>query len=220
MYHVFQIYIIQSRPLPTLLLKSAVDALVPYITKIVNLSFKYILMPLELKKAVILALLKKVCLDKDIFKIYWPISNLAFVSKIIEWVVASRTKEHMDANMLHEILQSAYKSMHSVETMLLKMQDDILHAVDINQVVLLVLLGHSAVFDTVDYNILLNGVECRLGIKEPALAWLRSYLTGREQKVSINNATPDPWEQLFRVPQGSVLGQILFTIYALPVADI
>ena len=66
------------------------------------------------------------CLDKEIFKNIWSISNLAFVTKVIEWVVASHIKEHMDANMLHEILQSAKKSMHSVKTTLLKVQDDML----------------------------------------------------------------------------------------------
>jgi len=207
-------------PIPTSLLKSAVDALIPIITKIVNLSLENAVMPMELKKAVILPLLKKVCLDKEIFKNYRPISNLAFVSKVIERVVASRIKDHMDANMLHEILQSAYKGMHSIETALLKVQDDVLHAMDSNKGVLLVLLDLSAAFDTVDYNILLNRVERRLGINGPALAWLRSYLTGRVQKVSINNATSDPWELLFRVPQGSVLGAILLSIYTLPVADI
>ena len=134
--------------------------------------------------------------------------------------MAFRIKDHTDANILHEILQSAYKSMHSIETALLKVQDDVLHEMDSNKGVLLVLLDLSAAFDTVDYNILLNRVECRLGIYGPALEWLHSYLTGRVQKVSINNATSDSWELLFGVPQGSVLGPILFTIYTLPVADI
>ena len=122
--------------------------------------------------------------------------------------------------MLHEILQSAYKSMHSIETALLKVQDDVLHAMDSNKGVLLVLLDISAAFGTVDYTILLNLVERRLGINGHALEWLCSYLTGRVQTVSINNATSDPWELIFGVPQGSVLGPILFTIYTLPVADI
>ena len=207
-------------PIPTFLLKSSIDVLVPIITKIVNLSLENSTVPLELKQALILPLLKKVCLDKEIYKNYRPISNLAFISKIIERVVAARIKDHMDTNMLHEILQSAYKGMHSIETALVKVQDDVLHAMDRNKGMLLVLLDLSAAFDTVDHDILLNRVERRLGISGSALAWLRSYLEGRTQKVCINNESSDPWELLFGVPQGSVLGPILFTIYTLPVADI
>ena len=207
-------------PIPTFLLKSSIDVLAPIVTKIVNLSLQHAYMPAELKQAIILPLLKKVCLDKEIFKNYRPISNLAFISKVIERVVAARIKDHMDNNMLHEILQSAYKSLHSIETALVKVQDDVLYALDHNKGVLLVLLDLSAAFDTVDHEILLNRVERRLGISGSALAWLRSYLEGRKQSVKIDSDSSDPWELLFGVPQGSVLGPILFTIYTLPVADI
>ena len=207
-------------PLPTPLLKNCLDALVPAITRIINLSLEHADMPYELKKALILPLLKKVCLDKEIVKNYRPIYNLQFISKIIERIVATRIRDHMDTNVLQEILQSAYKSLHSTETALLKVQDDVLKAIDNKKCVLLVLLDLSAAFDTVDHKILLKRLESRLGIKGSALEWIKSYLTNRTQSVNISGAESDPLELLFGVPQGSVLGPILFTIYTLPLGDI
>ena len=207
-------------PIPTPLLKSCLDTLIPTITRIINLSLEHADMPQELKKALVLPLLKKVCLDREIFKNYRPISNLAFISKIIERIVAIRIRDHMDTNALNEILQSAYKGLHSTELALLKVQDDIMRAIDGKKCVLLVLLDLSAAFDTVDHKILLRRLESRLGIKGSALEWIKSYLSNRFQSVKVNDVESNLLELLFGVPQGSVLGPVLFTIYTLPLGDI
>jgi exonuclease III len=207
-------------PIPTPLLKSCIDSILPAVTKIVNLSLESSTMPSDFKKATVLPLIKKTCLDKEIFKNYRPISNLAYIAKVIERTVASRLKDHMDINFLNEVLQSAYKTIHSTESALLKVQDDVLQALDKKKGVVLVLLDLSAAFDTVDHNVLLGRLHKRLGLKGRALKWFQSYLKGRFQNISINGTKSGLWELLFGVPQGSVLGPILFTIYTLPLGDI
>ena len=207
-------------PIPTQLLKDCLEALLPTITKLVNLSLEMSTMPNNLKRALVTPLLKKALLDCEIFKHYRPISNLAFISKVVERIVAIRVREHMDINGLHELFQSAYKSLHSTETALLRVQDDILHALDQRKCVLLVLLDCSAAFDTIDHDVLIDRLASILGIKGKALKWFRSYLLDRVQSVTINGVESDIWNLIFGVPQGSVLGPILFIIYTTPLGHI
>ena len=82
-------------------------------------------------------------------------------------------------------MQSAYRSGHNTETALVKVKADHLHAIDHQEVVCLVLLDLSLAFDTIDHFMLLQRLEVCFGIKETALEWIRSYLTGRTQKVSV-----------------------------------
>ena len=84
----------------------------------------------DLNEALIIPLLKKMGLDVEILKNFRPVSNLLFVSKMIEHVSAKHLLHHMDPNNLHELLQSAYKKFHSTETALLHVQSDILQAID------------------------------------------------------------------------------------------
>jgi len=126
-------------------------------------------------------------------------------------------QDHLTDNNLLELLQSAYKMFHSTETALLKVQNDILQATDSGKSTILVLLDLSAAFDTVDHEVLLNRLSEQFGIRGIALQWIRSYLTNRSQSVLIDGEESDAWEILFGVPQGSVLGPILFTLYSAPI---
>ncbi|XP_062616028.1 uncharacterized protein LOC134277728 [Saccostrea cucullata] len=96
-------------PLPTSILKKNLDAIVPFITNIINSSFDQSDVPSLFKEALVRPLLKKSELDKDVYKNYRPVSNLPFVSKILEKVVATRLIEHLDKNLLRDPLQSAYR---------------------------------------------------------------------------------------------------------------
>ena len=112
-------------------------------------------------------------------------------------------------------MQSAYRRRHSTATALVKVQNDILLAMDNGNVTMLLLLDLSAAFDTVSHSILINRLEKRVGIKGKALDWFKSYLGDRKQCVSINKTKSKSRALKFGVPQGSVLGPILFSLYTL-----
>ena len=105
---------------------------------------------------------------------------------MIEKTVASRLISYLDENNLHEPFQSAYKRYHSCETALIRVQNDILRALDSRNCTVLLLLDLSSAFDTVDHEILIHRLRTRFGIKGKALDWFRSYLTNRSQFVNID----------------------------------
>ena len=115
---------------------------------------------------------------------------------------------------LYPTSQSAYQKGHSTETVLLKVQNDILMNMNCKHVTLLVLLDLSAAFDTVDHNIMLALLKSRIGINGTTLNWLTSYLDNRLQQVSLNGFTSDSFKLPYGVPQGSCLEPLLFTIYS------
>ena len=211
---------IRKISIPTPLLKICVEELLPTITKIVNASLSSCTLPDSMKEALVTPLLKKASLDPEVLKNYRPVSNLSFVSKIIEKVVATRLNEHLSRNNLMEDMQSAYRQFHSTETALLRVKNDIIIALDQRKMVSLVLLDLSAAFDTIDHNILLRRMESRFGIAGSCLEWFRDYLSNRCQIIDIDNKVSEPKIFNFGVPQGSVLGPIFFTMYTAPVGDI
>ena len=117
-------------------------------------------------------------------------------------------------------MQSAYKKHCSTETALLKVQDDILKNIDKRKGVVLVLLDLSAAFDTVGHGTLINTLKNEVGVTGECLAWIQSYLEERQQRVIINNNRSDSGTLKCGVPQGSVLGPLLFSIYTIPLAAI
>ncbi len=126
----------------------------------------------------------------------------------------------MKDNNLQEKMQSAYKTMHSTETALIRVHNDILCAIDNRQAVVLILLDLSAAFDTVDHSVLLTRLSSRFGICGSALAWIKSYLSNRKQCVHIQGVSSSSRNLSCGVPQGSVLGPLLFTAYTSPLGDI
>ena len=165
-------------------------------------------------------LIKKPGLNSESLQNYRPVQNLSFVSKVVERVVAKQLTSHMRENNLHEQMQSAYRQNHSTETALLKVHSDILSAVDNGCVVVLVLLDLTAAFDTFYHGILLSRLRHRFGVTGAALNWLRSYLADRKQLVRIGCDNSSPTSVPFGVPQGSVLGPLLFAAYITPLGDL
>ena len=147
-------------------------------------------------------------------------SNLPFLAKVVEKVAAKRLMTHLQDNDLHEAMQSAYKQLHSVETALLRISDDILRAVDNKKAVIIILLDLSAAFDTIDHEVLLQRLHVDFKVDATALAWFRSYLHCRRQMVNINGTLSEEALLKYGVPQGSVLGPLLFTLYIAPLGEI
>jgi hypothetical protein len=199
-------------PVPTLLVKQEVKLLAPAIAAIINKSLQSGTFPQAFKQAVVTPLIKKASLDPEELKNYRPVSNLAFVSKLVEKVVSSQLNAYLVNNELSEVFQSAYRKGHSTETALLRVQNDVICAIGQQKVVLLVLLDLSAAFDTMDHSRLLNTLQ-HLGVRGTTLQWFKSYLSTRSQVVKIKDTKSEALFLDCGVPQGSVLGPILFTIY-------
>jgi hypothetical protein len=207
-------------PIPSSLLKDCLDPLLPSITRVVNKSLTSGEMPQELKTARVVPLLKKSGLDTEELKNYRPISNLKFMFKTIEKVASSQLNAYLEENNLHAPMQSAYRKYHSTETALLRVQNDLLCAVDQHQEAVLILLDFSAAFDLIDHEILLQRLRQRYGIKRNAFKWFSSYLKGRTQCIDVRGATSAEFHLDEGVPQGSVMGPLIFTMYTAPMGDI
>ena len=207
-------------PLPGYVTRNALSTLLPFITKIINTSLQSGQMPSQLKVAKLRPLLKKPSLDHTQFSNYRPVSNLTFLSKAIEKLVANQLISYVNNNNLNEPLQSAYKQYHSTETALIRVHNDILTAIDKRRTVILLLLDLSAAFDTVDHDILLFRLQQRFGVTGKPLLWFKSYLSSRMQFVSVDGAASSDHALQCGVPQGSVLGPILYVLYTSPLSDI
>ena len=167
-----------------------------------------------MKEAIVTPLLKKTSLDPDQLKNYRPVSSLSFISEVMEKIVAVRLPHHMQSHNLNETCkQSAYRKGHSTETAFLRIHNDLLTAADSHRTSCLVLPDLRAAFDTVDHNLLLTCLSDNVGLSGVPLTWLASCLSRRTQTVMTGSATSKPTGLTCGVPQGSVLGPILFTIY-------
>ena len=204
-------------PLPTSLMRKNQDLLLPYWLEIVNLSLRSGCMD-EMKTAIIIPLIKDLSplIDRDEYKNYRPVSNLLFISKLVERVVDARLDEHMTFNNLHSRNQFGYKKQHSTELLLLKIFDKLLINCDKGMASVVLLLDFSAAFDTVDHDKLLNTLQKSIGITGIALKWFRSFLVGRSYQVKIGDCLSEAMDLDCGVAQGSVLGPRLFNIYIEP----
>ena len=199
-------------PLPAELFKENLHVLLPVLTDIVNASLSSGSID-GAKLAHITPLIKGHGLDSSNLKNYRPISNLSFVGKLIERVVLRRLNEHLEHNNLHIPHQSGYKKTYSTETLLVRVVNDLLIASSESKATVVLMLDLSAAFDTVDHSKLLQILQHELGITGKAWDWFKSFLTGRCQKIKVGNEESYEIIIKFGVPQGSVLGPVLFNIY-------
>ena len=186
-------------PMPTSLVIEMSQELLPYITNIVNASLSLGHFPMEWKTALVVPRLKKPKQGTTLLNLR-PVSNLKYLSKLTETAVCNQVIDHISQSGLYPILQSAYRVGHSTETALLKIQNDILSAMDKQRVTLLVLLDLSAAFDTIDHQVLLHRLQVTYGVTGTALKWFQSYLTGRKQRVCINGISSKDFELSQGVP--------------------
>ena len=196
-------------PWPTFLVLDYLDILITPITSKINASLDQGKCPNFFKQAHVTPLLKKSSLDKEVFKNYRPVSNLNFISKILERVAAVQLQTHFDEAGLMTGFQSAYRKHHSTESILLNIQNNILLNMAKGSVTALTLLDLSAAFDTIDHTILLDRLNIYHGISELALGWFKSYRSGRTHSVKVGNTLSHPAVLHYGVPQGSVLGPFL-----------
>ena len=193
--------------------------LISPITSIINLSLTEGSFPSHFKSAHVPPLLKKPFLNKDSMNNYRPVSNLSFLSKVLEKVVVNQLNTHINSSNTPNQYQSAYRKFHSTETALLKIHNDILASMDAGKVTALTLLDLSAAFDTIDHTILQRRLDDWFGVTRKALDWFKLYLTGRCQRIKLGDCLFSIADLKFGVPQGSVLGPLLFTFYTTPLSS-
>ena len=184
----------------------------------INISLDENIFPNSEKLAIVRPLLKGT-LDKQSLKSYRPISNLPFFSKILENAILEQLLTFMDDTGVLPDNQSAYRQLYSVETALCKIVNDLIVKMDEGKCSLLILLDLSAAFDTVVHELLFNDLQM-IGIQGNALNLIKSYVSGREYQVKIGKALSNTKALTRGVPQGSVLGPILFCIYTIELAYI
>ncbi len=160
---------------PTVLFKNVIDTIGPCMLSIINNSLTSGQVPGYFKQAVVQPILKKTNLDPSLPQNFRPISKLPFMAKVLEKVVVNQLSAVLDGHNVFDKFQSGFRSMHSTETALLRVLNDLLMQGDAGECSVLVLLDLTAAFDTVDHCILVERLRQEVGISATALSWLSSY---------------------------------------------
>ena len=184
-----------------------------YITVIVNTSIVTHVFPHQWKHPHILPFYKSG--DKDKVSNYRPISLLPILSKILEKVIANQLMSYLETNKLLSNHQHGFRSNLSTESALMQVTDKLYDNIEKKKVSLLLLLDLSKAFDSVSHDILIN--KCKKLNIDPR--WFQSYLRNRCQSVRIDDVISTPQDISYGVPQGSILGPILFIIFVNDISE-
>jgi len=192
------------------LLKYVKNELANPLTKLINQMLNDSKFPSLLKIAKINPIHKKD--DVHNFGNYRPISVLSSVSKVFERIIYNQIYEHFQSKKLFYKSQHGFRSSHSTESAMLELLDKIINDMDENKCPINVYMDLSKAFDTLDHSILLDKLH-HYGFRGNSLNLLKSYLSDRSQFVEFNNITSEPFKIKCGVPQGSILGPLMFIIY-------
>ncbi len=199
-------------PIPTHLLQAISSSVIPALTHIINTSLHTGTFPTAFKQAQVSPLLKKPALNPALLENYRPVSLLPFIAKSLERVVFNQLSLFLAQNNILDNNQSGFRSGHSTETALLSVTEALRLARAASKSSVLILLDLSAAFDPVNHQILMSILR-KMGISGTALLWFESYLSDRSFRVSWRGEVSKSQLLATGVPQGSVLGPLLFSIY-------
>ena len=190
-------------------LKTVSDAVATPITHLANLSFIQGVFPQDLKNALVCPIYK--AKDPMVFSNYRPISLLSIFSKILERLMYHRLLEFLNKHKILNKFQFGFRNKHSTFMALITLLDNLRNALDSGNCAVGIFLDFQKAFDTVNHKILLGKLNC-YGIRGIALDWFSSYLRNRSQTVVYNEQESEMKETLCGVPQGSILGPLLFLL--------
>uniref|UniRef100_A0A8C6TXT2 Reverse transcriptase domain-containing protein n=1 Tax=Neogobius melanostomus TaxID=47308 RepID=A0A8C6TXT2_9GOBI len=196
--------------LDTIFLKKYKHYLTPPITKLINSSLEECTFPTALKSAIVTPIYKSG--DKQAISNYRPISLLPVFSKAIEKVVAEQLTTHLENESLLHPMQFGFRTNHSTETACCYFMESIKSSLDTGKVVGAVFLDLRKAFDTVNHLVLLSKLK-QYNLSINTLSWIKSYLAGHAQCVRVSEAVSPLRECTMGVPQGSILGPLLFSLY-------
>ena len=207
-------------PIPSKLLIECRDSILPSHTDLFNSSLASGISHNASNQLLSHLFSKKRCLDHNYLNNYRPVSNLCFIAKILEKLVLSQVSSHLNSHNLYNTCQSAYRQGNSTQTALLKVVNDLLLSLSKGNISVLALLDFSSAFDTIDHPILVHRLHTDFGFTDPVLQWFPSYLTNRTHCISLSNHCSVFAPVHSCVPQGSVLGSMLLTMYSKPLSAI
>lgn len=203
--------------LSSIMLKGIATSVSPILTCIINQSLCTGIFPQSLKIAKIIPIFKKE--NPHITDNYRPVSLLPIISKIFEKVVFIQVYDYFTENDLLYKSQYGFRKLHSTELAALEFTDKIVANLEQGKLPLAIFLDLSKAFDTIDHNILLDKLRF-YGISGKALEWFRSYLQKRKQYVQYGDSVSSMSYIQTGVPQGSILGPLLFIIYMNDIAAV
>ena len=182
----------------------------PFLTLIINQSFNTGIFPEALKISKVLPIYKKD--NPELFGNYRPVSILPSMSKVFERVIHDQLYEYFSSNKMFYDNQYGFRNGHSTELAAIEILDRIIRAMDRKEIPINVFLDLSKAFDTLDHNVLIKKLEY-YGVSGTSLNLMLNYLTNRRQYVLFGETTSDMLTIQTGVPQGSILGPLLFIIY-------
>ena len=196
--------------IPLSIVRDSAEFIAEPICEIINSSFRTGIFPDDLKIGKVCPVFKSG--EKDIFSNYRPISILPSMSKIFEKAMFVRLSDYLEKKQSLIMNQYGFRKKHSTYMAIMDMYDRISKAIDKNEYCIGIFIDLSKAFDTLDHDILLSKLE-HYGVRGIALDWFRNYLRNRKQYVYYNGISSDFMDISCGVPQGSILGPLLFILY-------
>jgi hypothetical protein len=192
------------------ILKNISSKILPSLIICINQSLRTGIFPNALKVAKVIPLFKKD--NQHLFDNYRPISLLPCISKIYEKIVYNQLYEYFDKNKLFSKHQHGFRKKHSTESAGLEFIGRVLSSIENNGIAFSLFIDLSKAFDTISHDILIKKLEF-YGICQTPLRWFQSYLSDRKQFIYYDGINSSPSNINTGVPQGSILGPLLFLIY-------